>query len=257
VGQAGSIHGRLIALVATGLLLLFSAECYAGAYSDPAVGCSFEVPDDWTALPQSDLDDLMQRITTPGAAPPFLFIAAFQPRIHTTPFEFPYVLIQTMRNARRVDGVSEEDVRAIAAQITGASAEEFHKAVSLDLTDFVSDDADSSGATYFTDPPGFRLNINQRTASGTVREVIYGLIGRDRVVSMVMYSLDNNFSGIDGDFPQIMSSFRLTPAEQAPLRDSFMIRIFEKASMGAVALGIGGLLCLLFFRGRADSFPDR
>ena len=245
VGQAQTIPSRLIAPLALAVCLALPALCHAAAYTDPMAGCSFDVPDDWAALPQSTTDDFLSQLALPGAP---AFIAGFQPRSHKG-LTYPYMIVQTMHypGSARFESISEEDLQQLTAQLGGVNPGELHKALSLDTADFRLGD-DGGRGTYFTDPPSFRLNLTQRTPTGPVQELIYGLVGKDRLVSMMIYSVDDDEG--DPDFAQMMGSFHLSPAEQAPLRDSFINRIFERASMGAVAVGIGGLLCLLFFRGR-------
>jgi hypothetical protein len=216
-------HQTIKTLLCVAVMLIACAPSRARTISDDNFGYSFDLPDDWVAIPQSAIDAMTRRMIAPGTAQTFAYVAAFQPKTNTRYFQYPYVLVQVNRypNDQPVDSISEADLKQLAAAITGLSSDQLRKGFSAEAQKLVNVDGSGMTATYFTDPPGYQINVMLHTANfGPIQGVAYGRVGHNHLVSIDAFARQDDWDKYWPTFQPMVQGFHLSPAEQAPMRQA-------------------------------------
>ena len=229
-------------------------EGLAKTISDPVLGYSFTVPDDWVPIPREAVDVLEQRAVAASARGSFHWIAAYQPRTRQQLFQYPYLLVQVTPypDHRDHESITEQGLKELAASISGLNTSSVHKALSPAASKLLGDVSPGTTGTYFTEPPGLCMNFEiQVNGIGPVHGAMKGLIAKDQMISLNVYTRKDDQS--DPSLEPILSSFSLAADRQVKLSSG----VLGAAGRGAVAGGLVGalsaLVAVIFRRRKKES----
>ena len=244
-----TLHLLVTTLVAA-VACVAAPAARAGQFSDAELGYSLTIPDEWSAIPQTEIDAFYQRAINPQNPPPWTYCAAFQPTSHKRSFQFPYILVQNQPypGGKHIDSISESELKQIVAGATGINTKDLRNSLSPEASKLLLS-VNSPAASYSTHPPGFQMSMTMAAAgAGTVRLRSVALVGRDHCIMVHFYAPQAQWEQYAPTFQKIADSFRLSPQQQVSLGGFNWDRVGNSAAIGAIIGGVVGLFVWIFKR---------
>ncbi|WEK56079.1 MAG: hypothetical protein P0Y55_08535 [Candidatus Cohnella colombiensis] len=205
------------------------------SYSSSRDHFSISLPDGWIQMPQSVIDEAMQfmkqQATDPMKIPQYF--AGFQ-REAETYFQYPYILMQRLDNS---DGVSIEEVKKTFRQYGDDTLKKLDenldiiKNATLDDSPFIYQEKNAVLFNMITDVQGI----------GKVKSLSAMMLGKNGIISLHFYSLENEYLNDLPYFSSILDSFNYEDGYEYQEPQSFWEQVATKAVIGAI---IGGVFAL-------------
>src|SRR5687767_10396070 len=206
---------RFSTVVQTGFwAVLFILPCAGAAQITDAVnGYTVRPPAGWKAMPDDVLQQTMGVVRKQGAANAPQFVAAYEPANHTTPFQYPYVMIQRQPypGGTSISTISRKELDQMVSQITGVRPEQMKEALSDDIAGLVND-AKIDAPTVIASPPGFVMGSKLDVAGvGPVRGRSIARLGRTNAVFLHFYAKESDWPAHASTCAAFFNGFQRTP----------------------------------------------
>jgi hypothetical protein len=225
-------------LCAAMLLLLLFAATPAHAVTLSGLGFSFELPDDWRAIPRAEIERALEGGKGTARNPAALM--AFEPESHKSPFSFPYVTIRSIENEDKgtFETLTEAQIKARLAKLAALPEERFEKLATTEPAT-----RPDRVPRYSLSPPYYVVDSWERIGEYDVHKRQMGFLGRN-------YGVIATFAAKEADFPEqspiadnIIATLRFAPSQSAALATPFWEAHGTQTIMGIL------FLCLLGYSG--------
>jgi hypothetical protein len=200
-----------------GLFVLIGVLSAPPAGADTAYhsssGFSLSIPDGWTEIPRSAIDDMSRRIFS-GAGSKVIHDAGFQPK-GTEWFTYPYVMTQVI-NYPVSRPPNEKEMRQILQHIAGGAANIQNQPLSAEAKEILKN-VQTSAPTFDAAKRTFVLPLTLTVPGiGQVKGVAVGHFGTSSLVQVCCYDRVGSYASNEPTFAKILDSFKFDASAAYP-----------------------------------------